>query len=273
MSEEVPVLRTYREAPVIETVLSIQFSPLTKLSVPHFGLYWERIRQHFPLNEMKPPIMHIVEDFPGPQSSPPGGLEEFPNEKMVRYWFLTERKDSFVQLQQDRFLYNWQRIEPSDPYPRYQNIRQNFLVEWNAFLQFLEAEKLPRPEVDQCEVTYVNHIPYDDGWKTYRELNRVVSYWSGRTSGQWLPDPEKVTINLRYKMPDHLGRLYISLQPVIRARDGVEVLQLNLTARGAPVSSKTEDIFKWLNQGRTWIVEGFTDFITPHMQERWGLQK
>ncbi len=272
MSDQVPILRTYTGAPVIETVLSIQFAQLSKLSVPYFGLYWDRIRQEFPKTELKPPILHLLEDFgPGPQVIPSLGLESFPDERLVRYWFMTKKGDRFIQLQQDRFLYNWQRIEPDDAYPRYPTIREKFLTEWTGFLAFLDTEKLPAPEVDQCEVTYVNHIPYGEGWKTYGELNKIVSYWSGKTSGQWLPQPEKATMALRYVMPENLGRLYISLQPVIRARDGVEVLQLNLTARGAPVSSKTEDIFHWLDHGRSWIVEGFTDFITQHMQKRWGL--
>jgi hypothetical protein len=73
-------------------------------------------------------------------------------------------------------------------------------------------------------------------------------------------------------MLDNQGRLYVSIQPVIRARDALEVLQLNLTARGAPASSKTEDVFKWLDLGRQWIVEGFTDFTTNEMHKLWGLE-
>jgi hypothetical protein len=74
-------------------------------------------------------------------------------------------------------------------------------------------------------------------------------------------------------MQHNQGRLYISLQPVIRARDAMEVLQLNLTARGAPASSKTDDAFEWLDLGRQSIVEGFTDFTTEEMHNLWGLQR
>ena len=274
MEHSTPVIKNYKAAPVIETVLSIQFKPISNFTIPHFGLYWKEIRSEFERCEVKNPIVHMVEDFqPGPSLRSSVIDLELPSERAIRYWFLDNSRNTFIQLQQDRFIFNWQKIKPEDVYPRYQRTREKFLIEWERFCAFLESEHLGVPEVDQCEVTYVNHIEYTAGWHSYRELSNVVSYWSGKASGKFLPDPEKVNINVRYEMPSGQGRLYVSLQPVIRARDAMEVLQLNLTARGSPVSSKTEDIFKWLDLGRQWIVEGFTDFTTTKMHQEWGLER
>lgn len=273
MANPVPVIRTFKNAPVIETVLSIQFAPIPNFSLPHFGLYWKEIRNEFRDCQVKPPILHLVEEFgPGPVQRPPSFNLELSSERAIRYWFIEEKGNSFLQLQQDRLLYNWQKVNPDDKYPRYQEIRSKFFEEWRRFCAFLENEKLSQPEVDQCEVTYVNHIEYTAGTESCGELNKVVAYWSGRSSGSFLPEPEKVNINVRYLMPENRGRLYISLQPVIRTRDAMEVLQLNLTSRGAPASSKTEEIFDWLDLGREWIVQGFTDFTTETMHDLWGLE-
>ena len=38
-------------------------------------------------------------------------------------------------------------------------------------------------------------------------------------------------------------------------------------------SSKTEDVFNWLDLGRKWIVQGFTDFTTDEMHREWGLER
>lgn len=271
MSELVPEIRRFTKAPVIETVLSIQFKPITGFTAAHFGLYWNQIRQEFPKSEVKPAIMHIIEGF-GPKD-PMQSITKYAEwgmEQLTRCWFLEENRSSFVQLQHDRLLYNWQAVTPGDAYPRFHTVRAKFHDEWLRFSNFLQEEKLERPQVDQCEVTYINHIEYGDGWNSYGELNKVASPWSGENSGDFLPTPERVGLNVQYLLPENKGRLYISLQPVIRQRDNIEVLQLSVTARGAPGSSKIGDVFQWLDLGREWVVKGFTDFITPTMQKRWG---
>lgn len=272
MADETPVIRNYESAPVIETVLSIQFRPITKFSVPHFGLYWKVIREKYPRSELRPPILHLIEEFGSAQTKttlPPSWVE-LPSESLIRCWFMEEKQNFFLQVQQDRFLFNWQKLNLTDQYPRYSQIRPRFMQEWERFCSFLESENLGTPQVDQCEVTYVNHIDYPSDQEAYSELKNIVSYWSGLSSGTFLPQPDKVNIQVRYAIPDNSGRLYIALQPVIRTRDAKEVLQLNVTARGAPSSSKSEDIFEWLDLGRKWVVEGFTDFTTKQMHKLWG---
>ena len=271
MTDRVPVIQSFKQAPVIETVLSIQYAPLSAFSIGYFGIYWNLLRHEFPRIEVKPPIMHKVENFePAVLKPSVTPFVEWPSEQHIRCWLLDERGTCFIQLQQDRFLYNWQKIASEDTYPRYERIRSKFLEEWQRFCSFLERERLGQPQVDQCEVTYVNHIEYGDGWSSFGQLNKVISLWSGQSSGQFLPEPEKLSINVQYLLPENKGRLYVSLQPVIRKRDGKEVLQLNLTARGAPASSRVEDVFSWLDLGREWVVQGFTDFTTAEIHTLWG---
>jgi hypothetical protein len=52
------------------------------------------------------------------------------------------------------------------------------------------------------------------------------------------------------------------MQPAIRKQDAKEIVRLNLTARGKPVSSTPADILDWFDMGHVWIVQGFTDFTT-----------
>lgn len=266
-------IRNFKSAPVIETVLSIQFAPIKGFTIPHFGLYWQTIRTNYSHCEAKNPILHLVEDFTKTSSIQGLSFEhEIQSERALRYWFSSNSKNWILQLQQDRFILNWKSIGKDDVYPRYSEIRQKFMEEWKHFCSFLASEALASPEVDQCEVTYVNHIEYSAGWNSYGKLSKIVSYWSGEPSGNFLPPPDKVNINVRYGMHDNAGRLYVALQPVIRTGDVREVLQLNLTARGAPKSSRVEDIFGWLDVGREWVVQGFTDFTTKEMHREWGLE-
>jgi uncharacterized protein (TIGR04255 family) len=272
VTSQAHTIRDYNKPPVIETVLSIQFAPIPELSVLLIGLYWSKIRDEYPIAEPKPVLGQQMEQFGKIRRSRELGLEIL-TEPSVRYWFTHADRNQLIQIQKDRFIYNWKKASESESYPRYERIKERCLFEWNRFLAFLEKEGVPKPEANQCEVTYVNHIDYEQGWKSFGELSKVISPWSGNYSGSFLRVPEAVVINVSYVLHDNQGRLYIAMQPVIRARDAKEVLQLSLTARGGPSSTKTEDVFRWFDLGREWVVEGFTDFATQAFHQRWERTK
>jgi uncharacterized protein (TIGR04255 family) len=167
-------------------------------------------------------------------------------------------------------MHNWRQLSTDQKYPRYPSVRKTLEVEWQRFCDFLTQERLGLPQVTQCEVTYVNHLDYDRGWGGYGELSRVIAAWSGSNSGAFLPAPERVRVETHYRLPDKAGRLHVAVDPVIRARDSTEVLQITLTARGAPRSSSTEGILDWIDLGHIWVVRGFTDFTTQAMHNIWG---
>ena len=126
--------------------------------------------------------------------------------------------------------------------------------------------------MNQCEVTYVNHIPIGDAAESGRRVlrghaqdpfrDRGSSH--GLSAGIRSHDAER-----RYLMPDKKGRLYVTVQPVVRKDDRRPVLQLTLTARGRPDSASTEDVLRWFDLGHEWIVRGFADLTTADMHRRW----
>lgn len=267
-------IHDYLHPPVVETVLSAQFVPIQGFSILHVGLYQETIREEFKRYEAKPPLGHMREEF-----SPRGAVREqsfaFSTsiEPPFRAWFLDEKGNQIIQIQKDRFIYNWQKVAGDEDYPRYQSIRKKFEEEWERFRAFLTKQHLKQPEVNQCEVTYVNHIEYEKGWKGYGELSKVFAPWSGLNSGDFLPDLENINVNLTYRLHDNQGRLYVTMQPVIRARDAKEVLQLNLTTRIVPSTARPEEVTKYFDLGRQWIVEGFDNLTTPEIRKVWGQTK
>ncbi len=220
----------------------------------------------FPSLELQGPLPAVTEEFGRPQALAFG--IQFIQGDESRYWYIDETETRLLQVQKDRFIHNWRRVK-DEPYPHYDDIRPRFEKEWLEFCSFLKDEGYDKPAVNQCEVTYVNHIePGTDGTEV-GDLGKVISCWSGSYSGQFLRQPETVTFNVRYLIPENRGRLHIIGQPVIRKRDAKQVFQLNLTARGKPNSSELQDILEWLDLGHRWIVNGFTDFTTPEMHRAW----
>ena len=94
----------YRNAPLIEVALSVQFKQKPQFAGAHAGIFWQRIEQVYPEVQEHPPLGPIDELF-GPsqmsaiefQLGPPGS----------RHWFLSRDGHRLVQLQRDRLALNW----------------------------------------------------------------------------------------------------------------------------------------------------------------------
>jgi hypothetical protein len=69
-----------------------------------------------------------------------------------------------------------------------------------------------------------------------------------------------------FVLPDEIGQIQFQLQPGIR-NDGQEIFQLAITAFGKPRGSGMEEILEWLDLGHFAVVQGFTDFTSPQVQE------
>jgi uncharacterized protein (TIGR04255 family) len=264
---EVSSTPKFRFPPVIETLLSVQFAQLEKFSIPYFGLFWSEIRDAYPAQEVQPPVGQEVEQF----GQPPGPLTlnlALVQEPLARCWFISREGDQLIQVQRDRFIRNWRKRPETPEYPEYHVLRPRFEADWLRFVQFLEREGIGRPDVNQCEVTYINHLPAGDGWESFGNLDGVLKMIRS-PAGVFLPEPEILLLNARYVMHDKQGRLHVTLNPAIRQHDGQRVLQLTLTARGRPASASHADVMAWLDLGHDWVVSGFTDLTTQSMHDRW----
>lgn len=271
MAEPGHALPEFSRPPVVETVLGVQFGPLDAFTVSHFGLYWTRIRDEYPKVEVQPPLRPVTERFGADAQIGEPGLEvSLVTGPEIRCWFIDPSDTRLVQIQRDRFILNWRKVKRDEAYPRYRTLRPKFEEEWKRFCRFLSDEGSRSPEVDQCEITYVNTIEISEGLESAGKIESLVAYWSSSPSGDFLRTPETVSLNARFLMPENKGRLYVAVQPAIRRRDAREVLHLTLTARGSPESPALRDVLSWFDLGHEWIVRGFTDFTTRRMHELWG---
>ncbi len=165
-------LPDFRNPPLVETVLSLQYAPWA-LTAAHIGLLWQRFRERFPLVEEHPPLPPALEKFGLPSPTPVEVIIEG-RPPTPRVWFLNRDKTELVQVQPDRFIHNWRKLGQIEPYPRYEPIREGFREEVAVLLNFLQQEGLGSPEVTQCEVTYVNHIEPSGVWQpAWRKADRA----------------------------------------------------------------------------------------------------
>src|SRR5712691_294974 len=98
-------LPNFDEPPVVETVLSVQFEPLTEMRTAHLGLLWEKFRANFPKTEARPTLNQVFEQFPETPRSRLGlELQTYENPPVPRLWFITTKGNEMIQVQPDRFI-------------------------------------------------------------------------------------------------------------------------------------------------------------------------
>jgi uncharacterized protein (TIGR04255 family) len=261
----------YGKPPVIEVALSVQFDRLN-VGTAQLGLVWQSYRDRFPVLEEKPELEAVFERFGQPKALVPAVRFEVVTAPAPRFWFVNQSGCDLIQVQRDRFIRNWRKIESEPDYPSYDRLRAEFVRDWEAFSQFVGSEIKAPLVPNQCEVTYVNIL---EGLKP-SDLPKLFAWVSGQTSDGYLGEPEAAELTLRYVLNDDTGhpwgRLHIVAAPAMRASDSTPVIRLAITARGAPTSNDLAGIMASLDAGHASVVRGFTSITTPEMHRAWGRQ-
>lgn len=268
------VLPDFEKPPVSEVAISVEFQRLSNWRSPHAGLFWASIASEYPNTEVQPPIPSQIEKY-GDEfwQQPREPRVELVDPENTRSWFLADPPTRLVQVQHDRFIVNWRKVTGAEQYPRYaKDIRPRFVNEWHRFKKFVTEHQLGDFDVKQCEVTYVNDIGKGDAWQSFSESLKLFSPWWGKGTEGFLPPPESLNVAGSFLIPDERGRLHFAARHVIRKIDLQEAIQLRLTARGKPESSKDEDLLSWIDMGHDWIVRGFADLTSPIAHQFWQRQ-
>ena len=250
------------------------FSELAAWQVQHFGLYFQKVRKEFDECKTQPPLAVTVEKFQLPtEESQQPQIQLMNAMECPRCWYVSQDKKNIVQIQRDGFFFNWRKTPPDAEYPRYQeHVRPGFVKQWQTFHDFLHEEHIAKPDVVQCEVTYVNHILKGQGWDSASDWPSMFSVLAPPTRA-FLPQPESGRFNFNYVFPKESGRLRVSMHQAVRSEDGQEAVVLQMTSRGRPKSSATSDILEWFDLGREWIVRGFADITTDRMHKLWDRER
>jgi len=257
--------------------MAAQFDDVPHLNGPRMGLLWDRFRDKFPRIQIHPQRSPSFEVFGKPRESTSGDIVlEFSSHPSPLVWYVSEDESELIQVQKNRFVFNWRCRDKE--YPRYGHVRKAFSNHLEVFRSFLAEEKISEElRTNQWEITYVNHIERGDLWRKHSDLGEIIPSWKHRTNGGFLPKPEDVALNIRYRINDEgedIGRLHIVAQPVFAAPTKEPIIMLRLTARGPCQGGEmTDDLLRYLDIGRKWIVQGFTSITSPQMHENWGRER
>jgi len=248
--------------PVMEVACGVAFALPVPIKSAHIGLYWSKVQQQYPRCEDAAPIMLVVEG-PSTGESPALNLQfEMVNmPELRRAWLINAAGTNLLQLQGDRFIFNWKRTEQDAGYPSYKQVVAEFRAEWAKFKAFLESQSLGTPEPTQLELTYFNMLS-DRG--LLRDFRRDIA------PERFLPEPEAVNFRAQYPLPDGIGRLHIGATTATHVSTKARGIRLELTARGLPKETSVEASDQWFDLAHHWITQGFADITTPEAHQMWG---
>jgi uncharacterized protein (TIGR04255 family) len=271
-------LPKFKNPPVVEVALSVQFQQPESITVAHLGLAWDHYRDRFPRVEQHAPIARTIErkgarvPMAEQQLSISTDFDTIP-----RLWLISNESDELLQLQGDKFVRNWRRYHDQTlKYPSFAGrIRPEFEKDFRLFSDFSQKQGWGDLNIDQCEVTYINHISACSVWHEHSQLDRVFKGWS--PNYPVLPGtakPEGVVLKIRHEIVDNsgkfLGRLHVDATSAFSIKDEhAPVLLLQLVARGQPRGSGIDGVMAFMDLGHETIVRSFAELTTNEMHKVW----
>ena len=226
-------LPNYRNPPVVETILGVQFEPLPKLRNAHLGAFWKTLDVgEWPDTQDVPILEPAFERFGDQGQWGALGLGfRLSNDASTRLQIKNTSSDRMIQVQNGRLHFNWLGADGSR-YERYPVIRTGFQETLQQFQRFLEQEGLGEVRPNQWEVTYLNHIPKGTVWNVVEDW-RFCRLVGNIPAFPDLIEPENFQGDWRFEIPKQRGRLHVQWQHARRSTpDSQEIVALNLTARG-----------------------------------------
>lgn len=244
----------YGNPPLIEVACDISFNQLAEFTVPYFGLLWTKFRNDFPECKEAPPLV-------GPDS-----LEFSVTETPHRLWFLDQSQREVIQIQQDRFVNNWRKIQPDDQYPRYAQLIKTFRQRFEILKKFTSDNDIGEIQPRNCQLTYTNHIPQGDGWTKIGDLTNVFSALSWKMDQQGiLSSPTSVQFQTSFKLADDLGTLVVTGRTAMRRIDKRMLLLLELNLYGKP---SEDDVWAWFDQAHETLIKSFMELTNDEIQTK-----
>ena len=259
----------FARPPVEEVVLSVLFNPLDRLLAPHLGEIWQEFK--------KGGFAHIVEQPPVPPAvempvSAQGAQLHFSNvPDLARICFIHQTDTEIIQVQRDRFTFNWRKSGPDPVYPGFSAICEKFEGFYTRFIQTVKNMQIGEVAPAQYELTYIDQLRHGDGWETLDNIGKIYPLFShsSQTQSFW-SGMEAVNFHASFPVEDLHGRLHLALSNRIKMPEQTPILQTDFTVRGFPEG--TEDaVIEWFKSARDHIRAKFVSMFSDDIQTRiWG---
>lgn len=265
--DQASVLPSFRDPPVVETVLGVQFFPFAELSVGHMGRFWAALPD-WPKCRETEAIGQANEPFGDDALWSPRRLRLMTRPE-VRLQIHNAKNDRLLQLENGWFTLNWRKGQGSAAYPRYGTLKSEFDALWSQYADFLISAGLESPVPSLWEVTYVNHVPKGALWSTPDQWSRVVPGLSAQVPSISGCRPESANGVWIFELGEQQGRLRVWIEHA-KGGESEELLVLKLSSRGPVQGTDSRSLQNGFELGRSSVVRMFTAVTSEVAHEHWG---
>jgi uncharacterized protein (TIGR04255 family) len=250
---------TFGKPPVNEVVLGRHFLQRPDFVAPYFGTFWSKIRERFPKVEQTQPVF-----------SPQEIVFLDPGNVQPRVWYVSADQAMLVQLQQNRFYYNWRQRPAGVQYGRFPALLSESLEIWEV-LNEVAVELTGRPfQTTGGEITYVNFIEIKDASPTEIAQQSLCDFFWNKNE-RFLPPPSGFSRMLNFPLPEAKGVLDVQLGIAKNVQTGNDAIRLELNAHATLVEGESYE--DWINVAHDFLVAAFKDLTSSQMHKSWELQE
>lgn len=270
MSPETPIRLEFERPPIIEQAICIIFEPLPGFSIIDYGLFWNALSAEFPHVRAALPIDTTTEHFDDQQR---GNLHiRLSQEISLPRAMYGNDAGELVQLQADRFLFNWAKTEGSE-YPRSERLMERFGELFGRFQAYAESRCLGDIAIRQAELTNLNVLPISEFGTSFADIGEALNV-DPLDLGVPFLKAETYIRNRVHRIVDEdgkpLGRLHTVIEPVRNSADNSIAYKLEFTARSAPGLGSIEAAKRFYGIARNAINGAFGATVTEKMRKKWG---
>ena len=243
----------FERPPLIEVVFGVNIE-ITDFSLVHFGLYWETIKERFPMPVETFGELTLTEDDSYTPSFPTA-------------WFLSSEENKLIRLTEDYFSYHCRCI--NEEYKHFDKLFQEFLNEWYNLESWWSNVSERNIKIKNYSLQYINLIDRESDWKGFEDNQKIFKF--DRPIKTSLGLPKAYLSETKFELADNLGTLIVSIEQkkLENLEGGMEkVIVFTLSV----ISSQVKDSFSedWFCSAHNSIIQAFLDLTTEEAQEKWG---
>ena len=259
-------LPKFRRPPVTEVLCCIYFQDLVELHAPQLGQLQAALPPEFKRTQTAPPLPPVTFS---PAWILAQSLQAIADRYQLPRTLLIKEDDSaFIQVQRDRFVFNWRQSESKNEYPSYVVVIAEFKKMLDIFVKFTETARVGALSLTGMELAYVNHFSFGRELSDLSSIETVFPFFAWHKSG----NPafrliSGINWHTQFDLPDGEGQLHFTVQTAQSRAEGKPLLRSDLVARKLAPEIPLESIWAWFERAHIHIVTGFADVTGKEVQQ------
>ena len=260
----------FARPPVDEVVLSVLIQSLDNLLAPHLGAIWTEFKKdRFVRIFEQPPVIPTVEKLTNSMVDAELRIGNIP--ELARIWFIHENEDQILQVQRDRFTFNWRKTDSDQKYPGFSTIYERFQDFYSRFCLTIEKLDVGSVQPLQYELTYIDQLMYGESWNSIYDVGKIFNMFNDSfESEHFWEGAESLNFRTTFPVRDLHSRLHVAISNRLKMPEKIHTLQTDFTLRGSPENADYE-IATWFNLARDRINDKFVSMFSENIQTQvWG---